>query len=60
MARRWRSAWCMAFELSAQLGLCPLEDAARVQRHLASVGLPTSPGWIDGRDWSAGAADRAI
>ena len=43
----------MAFDLSAQLGLCPLEDAARVQRHLASVGLPTSPGWIDGRDWSA-------
>jgi 3-dehydroquinate synthase len=43
----------MAFDLSAQLGLCPMEDAARVQRHLASVGLPTSPGWIDGRDWSA-------
>jgi len=43
----------LAFELSARLGLCPLEDAARVQRHLASVGLPTSPTWIDGRDWSA-------
>ena len=42
----------LAFELSAQLGLCSLEDAARVQRHLASVGLPTSPTWIDGRDWS--------
>ena len=25
----------MAFDLSARLGLCPLEDAARVQRHLA-------------------------
>jgi 3-dehydroquinate synthase len=44
----------MAFDLSARLGLCPLEDAARVQRHLASVGLPTSPSWIDGRDWQAG------
>ena len=47
----------LAFELSARLGLCPLEEAARVQRHLASVGLPTSPTWIDGRDWSA---DRLI
>ncbi len=43
----------MAFDLSARLGLCPLEDAARVQRHLASLGLPTSPGWIDGRSWSS-------
>jgi 3-dehydroquinate synthase len=33
--------------------LCSLEDAARVQRHLASVGLPTSPTWIDGRNWQA-------
>ncbi|MGE0256725.1 MAG: 3-dehydroquinate synthase [Alphaproteobacteria bacterium] len=30
----------MACELSARLGLCPPEDAARVRRHLASVGLP--------------------
>jgi 3-dehydroquinate synthase len=44
----------MAFDLSARLGLCPLEDAARVQRHLASIGLPTSPSWIDGRSWSSG------
>jgi 3-dehydroquinate synthase len=43
----------MAFDFSARLGLCSLEDAARVQRHLASVGLPTSPNWIDGRDWQA-------
>ncbi|HVO04669.1 MAG TPA: 3-dehydroquinate synthase [Candidatus Cybelea sp.] len=43
----------LAFELSARLGLAGIEDAARVQRHLASVGLPTSPTWIDGRDWSA-------
>jgi 3-dehydroquinate synthase len=43
----------MAFDLSARLGLCSLEDAARVQRHLASVGLPTSPNWIDGRSWQA-------
>jgi 3-dehydroquinate synthase len=43
----------LAFDLSASLGLAPLEDAARVQRHLASIGLPTSPSWIDGREWSA-------
>ena len=43
----------MAFDLSAQLGLCSHEAAARVQRHLASVGLPTSPTWIDGRAWQA-------
>jgi 3-dehydroquinate synthase len=43
----------LAFDLSASLGLSPLEDSARVQRHLASVGLPTSPTWIDGREWSA-------
>jgi 3-dehydroquinate synthase len=43
----------MAFDLSTQLGHCTLKDAARVQRHLASVGLPTSPNWIDGREWSA-------
>ena len=31
----------LAFDLSVRLGLCPAEDAARVRRHLASVGLPT-------------------
>jgi 3-dehydroquinate synthase len=31
----------LAFDLSARLGLCPTEDAARVRRHLAAVGLPT-------------------
>jgi len=42
----------MAFELSAMLGLCPSEDPARVVRHLASVGLPTSPAAI-GRGFDA-------
>ena len=32
----------MAFDLSVALGLCPAEDSFRVERHLASVGLPTS------------------
>jgi len=31
----------MAFRLSARLGLAPAEDAARLERHLAKVGLPT-------------------
>ena len=42
----------MAFELSAQLGLCPAEDVERLRRHLAAVGLPTDPHHIDGRVFS--------
>ncbi|MCC3246352.1 3-dehydroquinate synthase [Methylocystis sp. WRRC1] len=38
-----------AARFSARLGLCSQEDADRVERHLASVGLPTKirdiPGW---------------
>ncbi|MDB5718140.1 MAG: 3-dehydroquinate synthase, partial [Sphingomonas bacterium] len=30
----------LAFRYSARIGLCPAEDAARVSRHLAAVGLP--------------------
>src|SRR5690349_14132160 len=44
----------MAFDLSARLGLCPSADAARVARHLASVGLPTGPEAISGRSFTAG------
>jgi len=47
----------MAFDLSAQLGLCAPEDAARVERHLAAIGLPTSPTAIGGHVWDA---DRLI
>ena len=43
----------MAFDLSVTLGLCPAQDAARVQRHLASIGLPTAPSSVRGRFWSA-------
>ena len=31
----------LAHEFSAELGLCPPEDAARVRRHFAATGLPT-------------------
>lgn len=34
----------MALRLSACMGLAPVEDAARLERHLAKVGLPTGPG----------------
>ncbi|MEX0758935.1 MAG: 3-dehydroquinate synthase [Tistlia sp.] len=44
----------LAFELSAQLGLCPAEDADRVRRHLAAVDLPTGFERLGGRAWSAG------
>jgi len=42
----------MAFDLSARLGLCRLDDAARVRRHLAAVGLPTGLDAVPGRAWS--------
>jgi 3-dehydroquinate synthase len=48
----------LAFDFSARLGLCPSEDAARVRRHFAAVGLPADlaqirergrkPGWTAG------------
>jgi len=43
-----------AFRFSARLGLCSLQDAERVARHLTRVGLPTRihdiPGWRDDAD----------
>ena len=33
----------MAFDLSAQIGLCPIEDTTRVGTHLKAVGLPVQP-----------------
>ncbi len=46
----------MAFDLSAQLGLCPAADAVRVRRHLEAVGLPVRLRAIGGanrRTWQA-------
>jgi 3-dehydroquinate synthase len=37
----------LAFRFSVERGLCPASDSARAQSHLASVGLPTSPGGVD-------------
>jgi 3-dehydroquinate synthase len=42
----------MAFDLSVQLGLCPAEDAARVRRHFAALGLPTGLEALQGRTWA--------
>jgi 3-dehydroquinate synthase len=33
----------LAFELSAELGLCPRQDAERARRAIDAAGLPTSP-----------------
>jgi 3-dehydroquinate synthase len=33
----------LAYDLSAQLGLCPRGDCARIRRHFTAVGLPTDP-----------------
>lgn len=41
----------MAFDLSVQMGLCPADDAARLRRHLASVGLYTDPNHVPGVAW---------
>ncbi len=42
----------LAFRFSAAQGLCPPEDAARVEAHFGAAGLPTRigavPGWSDG------------
>lgn len=42
----------MAFDLSAQLNLCPAEEAARMRRHLAAIGLPTGLEAAGMRAWS--------
>jgi 3-dehydroquinate synthase len=41
----------LAFRLSALLGFCPPEDAARVAHHLAAIGLPTNPTVLPGQAW---------
>jgi len=38
----------LAFTFSAEQGLCPASDAARVERHLAAVGLPVRIAAIPG------------
>jgi 3-dehydroquinate synthase len=41
----------LAFDLSARLGLCPAEDAARVRRHFDEIGLPTRLDQVEGVTW---------
>ncbi|NIA71838.1 3-dehydroquinate synthase [Pelagibius litoralis] len=43
----------MAFDLSVQRGHCPPEDADRLRRHLAAVGLPTGFADLPQRHWDA-------
>ena len=43
----------LAFDLSVQRGLCPPQEAARMRRHLAALGLPTGLESIPGQAWSA-------
>ncbi|NKB19164.1 MAG: 3-dehydroquinate synthase [Alphaproteobacteria bacterium] len=43
----------MAFDLSTQIGLCPVEDTTRVRAHFKSVGLPVQPTDISGQAWSS-------
>lgn len=39
---------CQAFRFSASLGLCPREDAQRVEAHLSAAGLPTRLAHVPG------------
>ena len=39
----------LAHRFSAELGLCPADDVARVERHLTDVGLPTRMEHIPGQ-----------
>lgn len=39
---------CLAFELAAKQGIAPVQDAARVARHLSAMGLPTRIAQIAG------------
>jgi 3-dehydroquinate synthase len=41
----------MAFDLSVRMGLCPAQDATRIRRHFATVGLPTELGAVQGTTW---------
>lgn len=46
---------CMAFDLSARLGLTHQQDSERVRAHLKAIGLPTRPGDIAGLNLTAAA-----
>ncbi|MBM3570913.1 MAG: 3-dehydroquinate synthase [Alphaproteobacteria bacterium] len=41
----------LAFDLSARLGLCALDQAARVRRHFAAIGLPADLADLDRPTW---------
>ena len=43
----------LAFEYSAHLGHCTVEEAERVGAHLAAIGLPSSPDTLAWTDWDA-------
>ena len=43
----------LAFRFSAELGLCPIGDAERLEHHLRSIGLPTRLADVPGADGHA-------
>jgi len=43
----------LAFDYSARLGHCPVQDAACVKAHLRRVGLPDGPKTLAHTDWNA-------
>ena len=53
MARASPIGMACAFRFSRDLGLCPGQDAVRVESHLKAVGLPTRIAEIPGLDADA-------
>jgi 3-dehydroquinate synthase len=43
----------MAMDLSAAMGLCPVEDAERARRHIAARGLPVDLSGLADASWTA-------
>jgi 3-dehydroquinate synthase len=44
----------MAFELSVRMGLCPRQDADRLEKHLRTLGMPVDlPELPEGKAWNA-------
>ena len=38
---------CMAFDLSCRMGLCPIADYERLERHFQDIGMPTRASFIE-------------
>ena len=51
---------CLAFNLSTNLGLCPISDTERVQKHFRSIGLSVEPPEHPSGEWKIDAIMKLI